>query len=74
MVRGSEALVADDEQSRDSFAWWRESWQQLQTRRDGPTLDAQALPPTLGVAAKILPPLTREQTMRNSWRLPATDS
>jgi hypothetical protein len=61
MVRGSEALVADDEQSRDSFAWWRESWQQLQTRRDGLTLDAQALPPTLEVAAKILPPFTREQ-------------
>jgi hypothetical protein len=61
MVRGSEALVADDEQSRDSFAWWRESWQQLQTRRDGLTLDAQALPPMLEVAAKILPPFTREQ-------------
>ena len=61
MVRGSEALVSDDEQSRDSFAWWRESWQQLQVRRDGLTLDAQALPPTIEVAAKILPPFTREQ-------------
>lgn len=61
MVRGSEALVADEEQSRDSFAWWRETWQQLQTRRDGLTLDAQTLPPPLEVAAKILPPFTREQ-------------
>ena len=61
MVRGSEALVADEEQSRDSFAWWRESWQQLQARRDGLTLDAQALPPIIEVVAKILPPFTREQ-------------
>jgi hypothetical protein len=60
IVAATEAIVADRQQSADSARWFRTSWQQLQTLRDGITLDAQSLPPLINAAAKILPPLSTE--------------
>ena len=60
IVAATEAIVADRQQSADSARWFRTSWQQLQTLRDGITLDAQSLPPFVNAAAKILPPLSQE--------------
>ena len=60
IVAATEAIVADREQSADSAKWFRTSWQQLQSMRDGITLDAQSLPPLINAAAKILPPLGPE--------------
>jgi hypothetical protein len=64
IVDATAAIVADEEQSRDSGAWLRGSWQEVQARRDGLTIDAQALPGWLRVAGKILPPVSVERADR----------
>ena len=61
IVQATEAIIADRQQSRDSAAWFRSSWQEIQQKRDGLTVDAQALPAWIRTAAKILPPISREQ-------------
>ena len=66
IVAAAEAIVADRQQSADSARWFRTSWQQLQTFRDGTTLDAQSLPPFVNAAAKMLPPLSQE-TADHAW-------
>lgn len=66
IVGAAEAIVADRQQSADSARWFRTSWQQLQTFRDGTTLDAQSLPPFVNAAAKMLPPLSQE-TADHAW-------
>lgn len=60
IVAATEAIIADHQQSADSAKWFRTDWQQLETLRDGITLDAQSLPPVLNAVAKILPPLGQE--------------
>ena len=62
IVAATEAIVADSQQSGDSAKWFRSSWGEIQQLRDGITLDAQSLPPFINVMAKILPPLSQEQS------------
>jgi hypothetical protein len=64
IVDATAAIVADADQSRDSGAWVRGSWQEVQARRDGLTIDAQALPGWVRAAGKILPPITVERADR----------
>jgi nitroreductase len=64
IVEASQAIVADADQSRDSGAWFRNSWSEIQQKRDGLTIDAQALPTWLRVAAKIGPEVGTEQADR----------
>jgi hypothetical protein len=64
IVEASAAITADAEQSRDSGAWFRNSWDELQRKRDGLTIDAQAFPGWLRFAAKVLPPVGTEQADR----------
>jgi len=54
------AHVADEEQSEDSFAWWRSSWGEVQAHRDGLNIDGVGLPPLITTLAKILPAPSRE--------------
>lgn len=62
VVEASEAIVSDPEQSQDSAAWFRASWQEIQQKRDGLTIDAQALPVWMRAAAKVLPPVSQKQS------------
>jgi hypothetical protein len=62
IVQASEAIISDQEQSRDSAAWFRATWQEIQQKRDGLTVDAQALPRWMRAAAKVLPSVSREQS------------
>jgi hypothetical protein len=64
IVEASQAIVADRDQSRDSAAWFRASWQEVQQKRDGLTIDAQALPGWLRIAAKLGPAVGSEQADR----------
>jgi hypothetical protein len=59
-IAAAEALIADEQQSRDSSRWWRQGWSNVQTYHDGITIDAQAFD-TLPVFAKMLPDLPRQQ-------------
>ena len=59
-IAAAEALIADDQQSRDSHLWWRQDWDQVQESADGITLDAQGLGSFISGAAKFLPDLSRK--------------
>lgn len=65
-ARAAEAVVADAEQSRDSARWFRNSAREVHRLRDGVTLDAQALPPALAAAAKLLPAVS-QSTADRAW-------
>jgi hypothetical protein len=59
MVAAAEAVVADDEQSRDGFAWFRPDADAVARHRDGLTLDGQGLPRVTTAIAKLLPATSR---------------
>jgi hypothetical protein len=64
VVQATEAIISDQQQSQDSAAWFRASWQEIQQKRDGLTVDAQAFPGWMRAAAKVLPPISRERSDR----------
>lgn len=59
LIEATAAHNADDEQSRDSFTWWRSGWDDVQSHRDGLNIDGVGLPPTIRTIGKILPPTDR---------------
>ena len=59
LVDAAEALVADEQQSVDSFAWFRPDNDAEQRHRDGLVLDGQGLSPLILGVAKLLPPSSR---------------
>jgi nitroreductase len=61
IVDAAQSIAADHDQSIDSFRWWRDSWSDIQTYRDGMTIDAAGLSPLITALGKILPPQSREQ-------------
>jgi TAT (twin-arginine translocation) pathway signal sequence len=61
IVEAAQAIAADRDQSIDSFRWWRDSWSDIQTYKDGMTIDAAGLSPLITTLGKILPPQSREQ-------------
>lgn len=65
-IEGTKAFIADEEQSRDSDAWFRHDWSMVQQKRDGLTLDAQSLALPLAVGGKMLPE-SSEETNNEFW-------
>ncbi len=72
VLRATEAIVADEEQSHDSHEWFRHDWDELQRERyrDGVTMDASGNPALARAAGKMLPPLSAEGA--NSYWLDGT--
>jgi hypothetical protein len=66
IVQATKAIMDDKQQSNDDFKWYRLSWQDIQTYKDGLTVDASGLPWYIEVLAKLLPPISQEQS-DNSW-------
>jgi hypothetical protein len=66
IIQATQAIIADKQQAEDDFKWSRLSWQDIQTHKDGVTVDAAGLPWYVDVLAKIMPPISQEQT-DNSW-------
>jgi nitroreductase len=60
-LRATEAIIADPAQAADDFAWYRTSWSELQTRKDGVTLDAAGIGNVLRLLGKLIP-VSREQS------------
>jgi hypothetical protein len=60
-IAAAEALIADEQQSRDSSRWWHQGWSDVQTYHDGITIDAQAFDTLTTILAKMLPDLPRQQ-------------
>jgi nitroreductase len=61
IVEAAQAISADQDQSVDSFRWWRDSWSDIQSYQDGMTIDAAGLSPLITALGKILPPQSRGQ-------------
>jgi hypothetical protein len=61
-VAATEAIIADREQSADSWRWFRLDWESLQRHRDGVTLDAAGLSPALLALVKMLPEMSPESS------------
>lgn len=59
LVDAAAALTRDEQQSRDSFAWFRGDNDAVQRHRDGLTLDAQGMSPLILSVAKLLPASSR---------------
>jgi hypothetical protein len=59
MIEAAQAITADGRQSRDAFAWFRNNRDDINTHRDGLTLDGQGLAPLTLSLAKILPAESR---------------
>jgi hypothetical protein len=58
-VQATAAIIADPDQSRDDFTWYRQDWDEIQRRRDGITLDTAGLTEPLRIAVRTLPPYDR---------------
>jgi hypothetical protein len=59
LLDAATAITRDEQQSRDSFAWFRSSDDDVQQHRDGLTLDAQGMSPVMLSLAKLLPASSR---------------
>jgi hypothetical protein len=59
LVDAAVALTRDQQQSRDSFSWFRANNDAVQRHRDGLTLDAQGMSPLILSVAKLLPASSR---------------
>jgi hypothetical protein len=62
LVAATEAIIRDPDQSRSDYAWFRQSWDQVQRQRDGITVDASGLPQLTETLAKLLPAQSRQAT------------
>lgn len=64
LVEATRAHVADDEQSKASFAWWRSGWDAIQRHKDGLTIDGVGLRPLVRTLGKLLPAPSRQSADR----------
>jgi len=64
-TRATETIIADPRQAADDFAWYRTSWQEIQARKDGITIDASGQTPLIRTLAKVLP-VSRKQN-NDGW-------
>jgi len=60
LVDAAGAVVADEVQSRDAFAWFRNDRADIEVHRDGLTLDGQGFAPLMLSVAKLAPASSRE--------------
>jgi len=59
-LQATAAILADPEQARDDFVWWRGDWQDIQRHKDGITLDPSGLSDPIRALGKILPAQSRD--------------
>jgi hypothetical protein len=55
LVAATSAIIGDADQRASDARWFRQSWDEIQTKRDGITIDAAGLPDLTAAAAKLLP-------------------
>lgn len=65
-VQATKALIADPDQSRDDFAWYRQDWAEIQRRKDGIIMDTAALPEPMRLFVRMLPASDRS-TLQQGW-------
>lgn len=60
-IEATEAIIADEEMTKDSARWFRFNPAAIAKHRDGVTIDAFGLPPLLNATVKMLPSPGPEQ-------------
>ena len=66
VVEATQAIIADTAMVNDSEKWFRHDWNEIQTLRDGPTLDCAGLSPLVTALGKMIPPPSA-QTNHQYW-------
>jgi hypothetical protein len=66
IIDATAALIADAEQARDDFAWYRQDWREIQDRRDGVTMDAAGLGEPTRTLVRLLP-ASSQADMQQGW-------
>ena len=64
VIKATETIIADKPMVQDSERWFRHRWEEVQTARDGPTLDATGMSPLMTAIAKVLPRPSPETSHR----------
>ena len=64
-LRATEAIIADPQQSTDDYIWYRSSWDEIQTKKDGITIDPSGQTPLIRALSKIVP-VTQQQN-NDGW-------
>ncbi|QTE28105.1 nitroreductase family protein [Pengzhenrongella sicca] len=64
-IGATKAIIADEEQAADDFAWYRTDWQEIQERKDGITIDPSGQSPVIRALSKIVP-VSRDQN-NDGW-------
>lgn len=64
-LRATEAIIADPQQSTDDYAWYRSSWDEIQTKKDGITIDPSGQSALIRALSKIVP-VTQQQN-NDGW-------
>jgi hypothetical protein len=64
-IRATEAIIADPRQAADDFRWYRSNWHDVQTHKDGITIDPSGQSPLIRAVSKLLP--TTQKQNNNGW-------
>jgi hypothetical protein len=65
-IEATAAIIADADQGRDDFAWYRQDRADIERRRDGITMDAGGLGDVQRLLVRLLPP-SSQATMQQGW-------
>jgi hypothetical protein len=65
-IEATAAIIADPEQARDDFAWYRQDRADIERRRDGITMDAGGMGDIQRLLVRMLPP-SSQATMQQGW-------
>lgn len=60
-VAATETIIADHEMAYDSYRWIDQTWQEVQTEKDGPYIDTAGVPSYLRSIVKMLPATSQQQ-------------
>jgi hypothetical protein len=55
LVAATEMIIDDADQAASDTRWFRQSWDEIQRKRDGITIDTAGLPDLTSALAKVLP-------------------
>ncbi len=64
-LRATEAIIADRQQSADDYIWYRNSWDEIQTKKDGITIDTSGQTSLIRALSKIVP--VSQQQNNDGW-------
>jgi nitroreductase len=64
-IRATKAIIADPQQAADDFRWYRSDWHDIQSDKDGITIDPSGQSPLIRAVSKLLP--TTQEQANDGW-------